>query len=281
MNVRTSRIKAKWKRGKAALATCLHLTDASLFELASQMGFDGIWMDLEHHGYSVETAAQLMRATRAGVADVVARPGKGEFARMARMLEAGAQAIMYPRCDNAEEAAEVVKWAKFAPLGKRGFDGSGADAAYCTQPLESYIRHANEQTLLIIQLEDPSAIEKAESIARVEGVDAIMFGPADFSLLCGIAGQFDHPRIASATRRIAEAAKAAKKEWACPAGSPDHARQLLDMGARLLFHMADIVMVKNGLEAIQREFGPLGFSFKSTDDDDQTDRLSAPPREGY
>ena len=73
------------------------------------MGFDGIWLDLEHHAHSVETANQLMRAARVGGADIVARPAKGEFMRMGRLLEAGAQAIMYPRCDDPEEAAEVVR----------------------------------------------------------------------------------------------------------------------------------------------------------------------------
>src|SRR5690349_18777398 len=119
--MRNSRIKAKLARNEPALCTQLHFTDPSVFELTSLMGFDGIWMDLEHHGYSVETAGQLMRAARVGTSDIVARPAKGEFMRMARLLELGAQAIMYPRCDSAEEAAEVVKWAKFAPLGRRGF----------------------------------------------------------------------------------------------------------------------------------------------------------------
>jgi len=261
MNIRRSVIKTKLQRNEPALVTCLHLTDPAIFELTSRLGFDGIWMDLEHHGYSLETAAQLMRAARVGGADIVARPAKGEFSRMARLLEAGAQAIMYPRCESAAEAAEVVKWAKFAPLGRRGFDGSGPDAAYCTMPFASYVRQANEQTLLIIQLEDPHAIDQAEAVAAVNGVDVIMFGPADFSLLSGIPGQFEHPLLAEATQKIAAAARSAGKHWACPAASADHARRLIEMGARLLFHMADIVLVKNGLEAIQRQFGPAGFSF--------------------
>src|SRR5688500_9068752 len=98
--MRTSRIKAKLSRGEPVLVTTLHLTDPSLFELASLLGFDGIWMDLEHHGYSVETASNLMRATRVGGTDIMARPAKGEFMRLGRLLEAGAQGILYPRCDN-------------------------------------------------------------------------------------------------------------------------------------------------------------------------------------
>src|SRR6186713_2098347 len=107
--MRRSRVLEKVRRGETAISCALHLTDPSVYELASLMGFDGIWMDLEHHGYSVETAANLMRAARVGGADPIARPGKGEFMRMARLLEAGATGIMYPRCDGVEEAREVVK----------------------------------------------------------------------------------------------------------------------------------------------------------------------------
>jgi 4-hydroxy-2-oxoheptanedioate aldolase len=262
--MRPSRIKAKLRRGERVLITCLHLRDASVFELTSLMGFDGIWLDLEHHGTSVETAAELIRASRVGVSDIIIRPGKGEFIRMGRMLEAGAQAVMYPRCANRAEAAELVRWAKFAPLGERGFDGSGADAPYCSMPMADYVREANDQTFLVAQLEDPQAIDAAEAIAGVDGIDAIMFGPADFSVLTGIPGEFDHPRILEAVRHVAESARKAGKHWGMPAFNPAHARMLADLGATLFFHMADIVLVRNGLAEIQKQFAPLGFTFGSS-----------------
>src|SRR3954453_17677415 len=108
--MRPSRIKAKLKRNEPVLLTTLHLTDPSLYELTSLLGFDGIWMDLEHHSYSLETAQTLMRAARVGSADILARPAKGEFMRIGRLFEAGAQGIMYPRCESAAEAREVVTW---------------------------------------------------------------------------------------------------------------------------------------------------------------------------
>src|SRR5207245_3352910 len=184
---------AKLKRNDPVRLTTRHLTVASLFELTRLMGFDGIWMDLEHHGYSVETAQTLMRAARVGTADILARPAKGEFMRLGRLLEAGAQGIMYPRCEDAAEAREVVTWSKFAPLGRRGFDGGNPDMPYCLMPMDEYIRAANEQTFLVIQLEDPQAVANARPIAAVEGVDVLFFGPADFTVLNGIPGQFDHP----------------------------------------------------------------------------------------
>lgn len=261
--MRRSRVKAKLRRNEPVLITVLHLTDPSLFELTSLMGFDGIWMDMEHHTYSVETAAGLMRAARVGVTDIVARPGKGEYMRMLRMLEAGAQGIMYPRCDGPEEAAEVVRWAKFAPLGTRGFDGGNPDMPYCTMPFEQYIREANEETFVIIQIESREALDRADEIAAIDGVDILMLGPADFSILSGIPGQFDHPLIHEARQKLATAAQRHGKHWGCPSSGPEMTRQLLDMGARFICHMADIVLVKNGLEQIQKNFAPLGFTFEN------------------
>jgi 4-hydroxy-2-oxoheptanedioate aldolase len=259
--MRPSKIKAKLRRNEPALVTTIHFADPSAYELVSLMGFDGLWMDLEHHAVSLETASTLMRAARVGTADVLARPAKGEFMRLGRMLEAGAQGIMYPRCDDAAEAREVVTWSKFAPLGRRGIDTGNADMPYCTMPLDQYVEQANDETFLVIQLEDPGAVANARAIAEVEGVDVLFFGPADFTVLSGIPGQFDHPLVDEAVRAVAAAAKAAGKHWGMPVGTPERAKQLLDMGARLLAHGADIVWVKNALEETRRRFGPLGFTF--------------------
>ncbi len=160
-----SRLRTKLNRNEPVLVTTLHYMDESLYEMVSLMGFDAIWIDLEHHGHSVETAARMMRAARIGSSDIVARPGKGEFMRMARLLEAGAHAIMYPQCDDAKEAAEVVQWAKFPPLGHRGFDGANPDAPYLAAPFEAYTRVANEQTLIVIQIETARAGKRRSDCA--------------------------------------------------------------------------------------------------------------------
>ncbi|MBI3463549.1 MAG: aldolase [Planctomycetes bacterium] len=259
--MRQSVVKAKLARGEPVLVPCLHFVEPSLYELTSLLGFDCIWMDLEHHGYSVETATGLMRAARVGGTDIMARPAKGEFMRMSRLLEMGAQGIMYPRCESAEEAAEVVKWSKFAPLGRRGIDGANPDMPYLMMPLADYIREANEQTFVVIQIEDEQAANDAQRIAEVPGVDVLFLGPGDFSILGGFPGQYDHPRVQQAIETVARAARNAGKHWGMPSPSVDQTKRLLDMGARFIAHGADIVMMKRCLEQIQEQFGPLGFRF--------------------
>ena len=259
--MRNSRVKAKLRRNEPALITTLHYIDPTLYEMTSLMGFDAIWMDLEHHHYSVETAANLMRAARVGTSDIVARPAKGEFMRMCRLLEAGAQGIMYPRCESAAEAAEVVRWAKFAPLGERGVDSANADAPYCSAPIKPYLQKANEETLVIVQIESPKALEELDAIAKIPGVDVLMFGPGDFSVLAGVPYQFDHAILVDAIKRVAAATKKAGIHWGTVSPTPEHTRKLMDLGARFICHNADIVIVKRGLEQIQSQFAPLGFTF--------------------
>lgn len=259
--MRSSVIKAKWARHEPVLCTQLHLTDPSIFELTSLMGFDGIWMDMEHHAYSLETAASLIRAARVGSSDVMARAARGEFARMARLLEAGAQGIMYPRCQTASEARELIDWIKFAPLGRRGFDGGNPDMPYCTMPMAEYVRVANEQTFVVVQLEDSGSIEQAEAIGAVPGVDVLFLGPGDFSVLGGFPGDFEDPRIEKAMQRVAKAACNTGKHWGTVASSPSHCKTLIEMGATLICHSSDILILKEGLTTIQESFEAMGFSF--------------------
>ncbi|MDG2384805.1 MAG: aldolase/citrate lyase family protein [Pirellulaceae bacterium] len=259
--MRPSRIRTKLARKEPILITCLHFADPALFEMTSLMGFDGIWLDMEHHGVSLERATQLMAATRVGASDIVARPAKGEFVRMARMLEVGANAIMYPQCDTATEAAEVVRWCKFPPMGRRGFDGANADVPFLSKTMTEYTQAANEQTVVIMQIETADALENVEEIAQVDGIDILMMGPADLSLQLGVPDDFSHPKLMDAMKRIAEAAGQFGKDWGRPAGSPEEAQTFLEMGARFITSGADIVSVKLAHEAMQAAYGRLGFTF--------------------
>lgn len=259
--MRLSRVKAKLRKHEPVLMTALHVLDPQIFEMVSLQGFDGIWLDLEHHPTSVESAATLVRAARVGASDVMIRPAKGEFMRLGRMLEIGAHGIMYPRCSGPEEAREVVKWSKFAPLGQRGFDGGNPDMPYCSMTMPDYIQRANDETFIVIQLEDQAAVDQADEIAAVPGVDVLFFGPGDFSILSGIPGQFDHPKIQAAKEKIAAAAKKHGKAWGMPSWSMELTQQLLGLGATFLAHGCDLVMVKAGMEETQSKFGPLGFTF--------------------
>jgi 4-hydroxy-2-oxoheptanedioate aldolase len=262
--MRPSRVRQRWAEGKPALATTVHLTDPSVAEMASLLGFDCLWIDMEHHFTSVETAGQMMRAARVGGADVMARPAKGEFMRMARMLEAGAHGILYPRCDDDAEAAEVVRWAKFAPMGQRGIDTGNPDAPFIPTDTAAYIRDANAETWIAIQIESPEAAKHTRAIAEVPGVDVIFFGPGDYSVLTGEPGaMWNSPAVLAAAEQVARDTLQAGKRFAVPVFTPDLARHMLDLGATLLTVGSDIGLVKKAWLQIQQDYAPLGFTFEN------------------
>jgi 4-hydroxy-2-oxoheptanedioate aldolase len=255
--MRKSIVKAKLARREPVVGIALHLNDSSVYELASLIGFDFLWMDLEHHVHSLETANQLIRASRVGQADVMCRPAKGEFMRMGRMLESGAHGIMYPRCDNADEAREVVRWSKFGPLGTRGFDGGNPDMPYCMGDFAKYIQEANDETWVVIQIEDPAALDHVDEMAAVEGVDVLMLGPADFSILAGVPGQIQHPKVQEALERVKQAADRHGKAWGTVAGTPERVEQLLEMGALWTTCGCDLIWVKQGMEQAKRKLAEI------------------------
>ena len=218
------------------------------------MGFDGIWMDMEHHSYSLETANNLIRASRVGDMDIMIRPAKWEYLQISRILETGATGILYPRCDNVDEAKNVVRWAKFYPIGTRGVDGGNPDMPYLSMPIAEYIQMANEQTFVGIQVEDSAALDNAEEMAAVEGVDFIFLGPGDYSILGGFAGDMEHPKMQQAIVRMAKAAKNAGKTWGIPVKDPQKAKEMIGLGARIIAWGSDLGIARAGFQRLLADF---------------------------
>ena len=255
--MKTSRVKEIWRSGNIALGTLVKSIDPVHTEALSQMDFDFLWYDLEHSDKSVETFANLTRASRVGDVDVLARPARWEFMRMARLLEAGAQGIMYPRCESAAEARDVVRWAKFHPLGERGFDGGNADNNFGQYPADGYTDDANDETWITIQIESPAALPHVREIAEVEGVDCVFLGPGDMSLMSGIPGQTKDEVVLAAAKQIADDTLASGKVFGTMIFDMDHAKYMRDLGARMLIHGADIVFYKNAYQKLLEDYSDL------------------------
>ena len=122
------------------------------------------------------------------------------------------------------------------------------------------MKAANEQTFVVIQIEDPRALAHADAMAAVDGVDVLFLGPGDYSILSGIPGQWNHQIIQDAMQRVAAAAKKAGKHWGMPIFSIDHARQVMELGAAFR-HGCDL-MVKAGSRICRRSLEPLGVTFE-------------------
>ncbi|MFW6133083.1 MAG: HpcH/HpaI aldolase family protein [Planctomycetota bacterium] len=257
--MRPSHCKRVWRDGGVVHVLTLHLVDPRVAEIAATTGWDCLWVDLEHSPKTTADLERICRAVRAAAGacdaplpDVMARPGKGEFMRLGRLLEAGAHGILYPRCESPDEARETVRWAKFAPLGERGFDGGNADNRYGAAPPDEYVRAANDNTWLAVQLESPHAVDQADDIAAVDGVDALFFGPGDYSCLTGVPGQFTADDVLAAARRVADAARHAGRVFATMGLTPDHYRAVRDMGCRMIACGADQGLLRRAMTDLRR-----------------------------
>jgi 2-dehydro-3-deoxyglucarate aldolase/4-hydroxy-2-oxoheptanedioate aldolase len=220
-------------------------------------GFDAVWLDQEHAGLSLDQIEQTARAARLAGLDSFVRLAPTDYATVMRPLEAGAGGVMAAQVRGARQAEDVVRWAKFHPHGLRGVNGTGIDGRYGTLPLAEYLRRANADTFLAIQIEHTDAVAEVERIAAIKEIDVLFIGPADLSQSMGIPGEWEHPRLWQAFERVAAAARAHGIHWAILPANPAHARRCVDLGCRMLSVGLDVWAVQRGLQAFLAEYAAV------------------------
>jgi 2-dehydro-3-deoxyglucarate aldolase/4-hydroxy-2-oxoheptanedioate aldolase len=218
-------------------------------------GFDGVWLDQEHCGLTIEQLEQGTRAARACGLDTFVRLAPTDYATVMRPLEAGAGGIMAAQVRSARQAEEIVQWAKFHPRGMRGINNTGVDGRFGMDSLADYLRQANTNTFIAIQIEHIDAVEDVERIAAVKDVDVLFIGPADLSQSMGLPADWDHPRHWQAIERVAKAARDHGIHWAILPLNPDYARRCVDLGCRMLSLGIDVWVVQKGLKSFHAEYG--------------------------
>jgi 2-dehydro-3-deoxyglucarate aldolase/4-hydroxy-2-oxoheptanedioate aldolase len=251
-----TRLKELLAQGRLVRVFCLgQLCHPKLVEIAAwHGGFDAVWLDQEHAGLSIEQIENAVRAARGSGLDSFVRLAPTDYATVMRCLEAGAGGVMAAQVRSARQAEEVVRWSLFHPAGLRGINGTGVDGRYGTLPLPEYLRRANAETLVLIQIEHADAVAEVEQIAALPGADVLFVGPADLSQSMGIPGQWDHPRLWQAIERVAVACREHKKAWAILPSSPAYARRCVDLGCRMLSIGLDVWLMQRGLRAFQTEY---------------------------
>lgn len=169
-------------------------------------GYDWLFIDLEHGSTPLDAVAQISTtAIACGISSLVRVP-KGEYALATRALDAGAAGIVLPHIDNAEEAREAVGRLKFPPLGHRSL-GAAPQLKFRQTPLAETMRLLNASSLTVIMLETPEAIDEADAIAAVEGVDVVMIGTNDLCAEMGIPGKYDDSRVVRAYETVLSACR--------------------------------------------------------------------------
>jgi len=170
---------------------------------------DFVFFDMEHSGFSIETLKQAVRYFEAaGVAMIVRTPSK-DYDMVARICDAGAQGLMAPMIKDAAEAATVVSYMKYPPVGKRGIALGAAHDNYLPGGIavQDRLAQGNARTTFFALIETRDGAENVDAIAATPGVDCLWVGHFDLSASLGIAGQFEHPDYLAALAKIIEAAK--------------------------------------------------------------------------
>ena len=251
--MRKNNVLAKIRAGQPARLAMMGYFLPPFIAFAAHYGFDGIWLDLEHHNFDRREVQSLLAFFHLYDIDCYVRPATREKAELYRFLEDGATGLMMPMVNSAAEARQLVDAVKFPPLGGRGLDGTGLDTDYGMADRDAYPEAANRETFLVVQIETPEAVARADEIAAVDGVEGLFIGPGDLGLRLkhDPQGLLDMP---NAVAQVSTAAAAHGKAWGQPAFSTEHLRQLVAQGARIIAHGGEYAAIKVMLEERGREW---------------------------
>ncbi|WP_339911857.1 HpcH/HpaI aldolase family protein [Symmachiella dynata] len=246
--MRPSKTLAKLRAGKPVRMCALGHFIPAYIRHAAHFKYDCIWLDLEHREMSQREVQSLLAYFHLCDIDCMLRAPTLEKIRLYRYFEDGAAGLMIPHVSTAERAQELVRAVKFPPIGDRGIDGAGLDSDFYLQGGEDYTDAANRETFLVVQIETPEAVDNADEIAAVPGVDGLFVGPGDLSLRIRNAPEGSRT-LEESTEHVAAAAKRHGKAWGQPGFSAEHVKQLHQQGAQLVNYGGDFGAFMKMLEA--------------------------------
>ena len=245
-------LKRNLSEGEAVVGTMLgEMASPGTCRIVSEAGYDFVIFDTEHHWPGLETVAWLLRTGKdIGLQVLIRAPGfRGQWP--ARYLDLGADGLIFPHVETAEQAREIVSQVKFPPAGNRGLGTNIAHDDYRAQPAAEFTRERNENTFVAVQIETAKGLENRREIFAVEGIDAVFIGPNDLALSLGLPGKLDDPTVVQAIEDIFSAAQEAGVAPGMHAFDVEMARKFLDAGCRFLCFASEVsLFVRSSREAL-------------------------------
>jgi 2-keto-3-deoxy-L-rhamnonate aldolase RhmA len=244
----------KLRRGEPVAGTMIRMIRNPAIALtAANAGLDFIMFDMEHGSYDFQTIADASSMARARGLDCFVRVPELSKGNVSRALDCGVTGVMVPMIKDAEDAKLLAGWAKYAPTGVRGFGGSGAHTGYADAGgrAVAFMAEENPRVLAIAQIELACAVEDVDAIAAVDGIDALLIGPADLSISLGVPGDFNHPKMDEAIGKVAAAAKKHGKVFGMHAGDA-LLRKWIPKGLTLRMSLMDINMLLKAMGEVAK-----------------------------
>lgn len=238
--------------GKRQIGIWCTIPDPSVAELLAGAGYDWIVLDSEHTPVTIPGILPLMQATSSYPVSAIARPGWNDMVEIKRLLDQGAQTILVPYVQTAEEAEKAVSHVRYPPRGVRGVGGATRASRYGA--VKDYTQNAEQEICLLVQVETVEALERVEEIAAVDGVDGIFIGPADFAASMGLPGQPSHPEVKAAILDGLRRIKAAGKPPGILTGDLDFQKEAEEAGAVFIAIGVDTVLLRASVNAARERF---------------------------
>jgi 2-dehydro-3-deoxyglucarate aldolase len=230
--MKTNILKRKLREGSVCFGTFLTIGNSDVPDMLKHLGFDWFVFDMEHSYISFERVKEMEQAISESDVCPIVRIGEVDQYLVKRALDAGSQGIIVPLVNSAEDARRVVEFATYPPKGMRGA-GPGRASSYGFE-FGDYIRHANEELLIGVQIETKQALQSVESIVSVEGVDIGFAGPSDLTMSHGLYDDRSNPTVVAAMSKVVDACRAAGKIPGTLAATPDEAKKFRDMGFKFI-----------------------------------------------
>jgi 4-hydroxy-2-oxoheptanedioate aldolase len=245
--------KQRLQAGEAQIGLWLGLADPYCAELAANAGFDWLLIDGEHAPNDLRGLLGQLQAVAPYTSQPIIRPVIGDSALIKQLLDIGAQTLLVPMVESAEQARELVRAMHYPPSGVRGV-GSALARSSRWNSISGYLDRADAQMCLLVQIENLDGLAKLDEIVAVDGVDGVFIGPADLSASMGHRGNPGHPEVQDAIEdAIARIQKAGKAAGILSADQA-LARRYLELGAAFVAVGVDTTVLMRGLQTLVAAF---------------------------
>jgi 4-hydroxy-2-oxoheptanedioate aldolase len=239
-------LKERLARGELVASMTVRLVSGiEIVLIAKSAGFDSLYIDLEHSSLTLQATSQIsIMALEAGIPALVRVPANTpEY--ISRVLDGGALGVIAPGVRSAEEARAVVAAARYAPMGSRGLVAGLPHFGFRSVPAAEALPALNDATLVMVQCESAASLDATEEIVAIDGIDMVMIGSNDLLADLGLAGQYDHPRLAQAYERVIAACRRRGKHVGVGglATRPDLVAKFVQLGARYVSTGTDLAFL--------------------------------------
>ncbi|HZI82693.1 MAG TPA: HpcH/HpaI aldolase/citrate lyase family protein [Casimicrobiaceae bacterium] len=241
MDLPVNRFKHAIVAGRTPVGAWLVSGAPSAAEALGCVGFDFLVVDMEHTPIDVPQMTEILRTIAGTPAQAIVRPPWNDMVWVKRLLDAGAQSLLFPFVQSAEEAKRAVAYTRYPSAGVRGVAAMHRGSRYGT--IAEYQKRAHEEICVIVQIETTTAFDQIEAIAAVPGVDSLFIGPADLSASMGLLGDMGNTTVQDKLRAGAHACRELGKPCGIVGANPQIVDRFLDYGFSWVAVGSDLAML--------------------------------------